>query len=702
MHSKYNMINEKIKNIEDVLFSNPQEAKKRIAELLDVSTSCSDAYGLLKANNMMGILASEAGHIREALDHYAVAMSYTIDSELANEKPLILNNIGTSQIISHQFFEAIENLTSALKYILEHQVQKDLRFTIYLNIADAYLNIHQPEEALKTLDESIAYQEENDLEGRVILMGSYAEAYLQLNDYQRAFEWILLCEELMEQVEYVIMRALVNYYKAKYFELLQSTKDADQFYNLALASHLEGDSFYHYSKIALDYIGFMIKHSKYEKALPFIKQSLYIVKKNNWEWVYLDYYRFLSECYRQLKDYNGAFQAVEEYFNIVSREKNQKNIQSFDFFKVQEKVLHVNLQNRTLSNSVDQLKTMNNVLKSINQAKDIQNMIEIVYALLIKLFRLDTFGLAIYNYEQEVIQYINRYENGHAMGPSQIAFHSPKSFSAWVWSYQKPLIIQDVSDLESIKSNYSGIKVSEKDFINDGNQSKSIVIWPMSIETRYVGLINIQAIKKHAFTSIDLELIEMIASHLAISIENFRQKNDLNDAIERLNRMTFVDSLTGVYNRQALNEFLPKLYAKAVDESSHIVFAMIDLDNFKRLNDQFGHQEGDRCLVEFAELLRCVIGELGYIYRYGGDEFSLLFIGIDLEVVESILFEVITRAQSFYDLGNVIKMSASVGGVFVEDASSIDVTLNAFINYADNALYIAKNGGKNQFKKVIL
>ena len=144
------------------------------------------------------------------------------------------------------------------------------------------------------------------------------------------------------------------------------------------------------------------------------------------------------------------------------------------------------------------------------------------------------------------------------------------------------------------------------------------------------------------------------------------------------------------------------MYAKAVEESSQIVFAMIDLDNFKRLNDQYGHQEGDKCLIEFAELLRSVIGELGYIYRYGGDEFSLLFIGIELEVVESILIEVITRAQTFYNLAEVINMSASVGGIFVEDASRMDVSLNAFINYADNALYIAKNEGKNQFKKVIL
>lgn len=701
MHSSHESINEMIKNIEDVLFSNPFEAKSRIAELLDVSTSINNAYGLLKANNMMGILASEAGHISEALDYYSVAMSFTIDAALENEKPIILNNIGTSQIISHQFFEAIVNLTNALKYILENRVQMDMLFTIYLNIADAYLNIHQPDEAIKILNESIAYQDLEDLEGQALLMGSYAEAYLQLND-NKAYEWILLCEEMVDQVDYAMMRTLVNYYKAKYYEMNQATKEADSFFNLALSSHLEGDSFYHYSKIALDYIAFMLAHLKFEKALPFIKTAIEIVKKNNWEWAYLEYYRYLSECYRQLGDFNSAFQAVEEYFNIVSMEKLKRNRKNYDFFKVQEKVLHINLQNKTLSDSVNQLKTMNNVLKTINQANDIQRMIEIVYELLGELFSLDTFGLAVYNDEQEMIQYINRYENGYAMGPSQIHFQSPKSFSAWVWAHQKPLIIHDVSDFEAIKANYSGIKVDAKDFNHDGNVSKTIVIWPMSIEARVVGLINIQALEKHAFTTIDLELIEMIASHLAISIENFRQKTDLNDAIERLNRMTFIDSLTGVYNRQALNEFLPKLYSKAISDSTQLVFAMIDLDNFKQLNDQFGHQEGDRCLVEFAELLRSVIGELGYIYRYGGDEFSLLFIGIELEVVESMIIEVITRAQTFYDLSEVIRMSASVGGIFVDNAGLMDLSLNTFINYADNALYIAKNEGKNQFKKVIL
>jgi diguanylate cyclase (GGDEF)-like protein len=133
-----------------------------------------------------------------------------------------------------------------------------------------------------------------------------------------------------------------------------------------------------------------------------------------------------------------------------------------------------------------------------------------------------------------------------------------------------------------------------------------------------------------------------------------------------------------------------------------LAFAMVDLDNFKQLNDQYGHQMGDQCLHEFAKLLEAAVGSLGYIYRYGGDEFSLLFVDLELSVVESLLDDIIRKSRGFYSVGEVLNITASIGAVFLEAGKVGPQNLNTFINYADNALYIAKNEGKNLYKKVVI
>ena len=304
--------------------------------------------------------------------------------------------------------------------------------------------------------------------------------------------------------------------------------------------------------------------------------------------------------------------------------------------------------------------------------------------------------------ENQKIIYLAKYENDVFLGSSQIDYDDEKSFSIWVKNNRSPLIIHDADDFEYIKANYSAVKLIETDYTQKGNYSKSVVIWPLMIDDEMIGLINIQSLKDYAYNTYDIELIEMLSSHLAIAIANNKQRSELNHMIEKLNELSFIDSLTGIYNRQAFNEFLPSLYQQAIDQKQNLVFAMVDLDNFKALNDAFGHQEGDTCLQRFGELLKDVFGELGYSYRYGVDEFSLLFMGIDLEVVDSILEEICQRSAVIYTLDPHLTVSASIGAVFVEHGDCADLPIRAFINYADNALYIAKSEGKNKYKRVIV
>lgn len=695
-----NQIKSLVLEIEDVLFSDYAQARRKAEHLLDLSNEANDVFGIYKANNLLGILCSDEGRIDEALNYYTIAMTYTSINELRKEKPVVLNNIGTALIIKQNYFEAIENLSNALNLIYEYDERKDMIFTLNLNIADAYLHINQPEEAIKVIERAMPFYDAEEKEEGAVMLATFAYAYILLKDYNRAFEYILLCEEAAQNMQYVVIQILVDYYKAKYFEMTDAHDDAMYFYEKVIKNQLDGNTFYYYNQISLDFIAFLKRNQHMDKAKRYIEQSIKIATEKSWHWIIQYYYKALSEIYAVENDWKNAMTSVNTYFELEQAYKHKSNLLNLNYFKIQEKVLMMNVKNRSLNDSIHRLKQVNNILKLINATSDLNALIEILYNSLKVLFNIDTFALGIYDDHQQFIHYIAKYENGVSVGESMISYQNEKSFSVFVMKSEKPFIINDISDFSGLQEKYPNVKLVVEDIINYGNHSQSIVIWPLITESRSIGLINCQSLTKNLFTDFDLELIEMLAAHLAVALENYQQKSELNEAIIRLNRLSFLDSLTNVYNRQAFNEYLPQFYQKAIDEEQNLIFAMVDLDNFKSLNDQYGHQEGDQCLITFADLLKRTIGNLGYIYRYGGDEFSLLFVGLEREVVLKLLEEIMILSRQFYSVGDVLKVTASMGVVSVENGNCKNLPLNAFINYADNALYIAKNEGKNTFKFV--
>ena len=173
-----------------------------------------------------------------------------------------------------------------------------------------------------------------------------------------------------------------------------------------------------------------------------------------------------------------------------------------------------------------------------------------------------------------------------------------------------------------------------------------------------------------------LELVKRIQNEDLIGYGDSRE-NVLNQLLVR-NRQVYMDSVTKVYNRRYFDEQLKNL-------EGPLAFAMIDMDNFKRINDRFGHLAGDAALYRAAQAIKSEIRADDELVRYGGDEFFLLFHDLPQAILEKKL-QAILRAMERIQIPEYpdLHISASIGGAFVEGR------ISQTIRKADLAMYEAK------------
>jgi len=169
----------------------------------------------------------------------------------------------------------------------------------------------------------------------------------------------------------------------------------------------------------------------------------------------------------------------------------------------------------------------------------------------------------------------------------------------------------------------------------------------------------------------------------------------LTSQVEKLEKESNIDSLTKVFNRRALGTYLSNLCAKK-DIPYELYLIMLDIDDFKIINDTYGHIAGDKILIFIANILKKTLRDGDKIFRYGGEEFVLILNRIDLEHCKKILtriFELLEKNKLFYK-GNSIHVTVSMGSTVIINGDTPD----SLLSRADKALYRAKNEGKNTMR----
>ncbi|OQY32500.1 MAG: hypothetical protein B6241_10920 [Spirochaetaceae bacterium 4572_59] len=250
---------------------------------------------------------------------------------------------------------------------------------------------------------------------------------------------------------------------------------------------------------------------------------------------------------------------------------------------------------------------------------------------------------------------------------------SSQSPNALVIKQKEAMFLQNLNNFELLES---------------GHQGSSWIGVPLIINDKILGLLSCNGYATDDFNKEQLVLAEGFGDFMAIAIHNVQTH-------ERVVQQTLTDPLTGINNRRCFYDNGEKLFFQAKRYNRPLSVLMIDLDNFKNVNDQYGHKTGDEVLVASSLVFKDTIRKSDQLYRYGGEEFCIILPETDQKTTQIIADRILERIRTIQlpDGKKNITVSIGITALDFEKDKSFEETMSR----ADKALYSAKNQDKDRW-----
>jgi len=258
---------------------------------------------------------------------------------------------------------------------------------------------------------------------------------------------------------------------------------------------------------------------------------------------------------------------------------------------------------------------------------------------------------------------------------SEIHIHDRKNdiYTEWVFINKMPLLIED------ILKDYRFVSGENPDF-------KSLMAVPIYLNNEIFSVVVVKR-ENFEFHPSDLRFLNYITTISSVAISN-------SMLFEKTRELAVTDELTGLYTHSYFMERLKEEISSGFSRNTVFTFLMLDIDNFKKFNDSYGHQAGDVVLKRVGKKLKNVLRDTDIIGRYGGEEFSVILPytekNIGIEIAERIRKGIEREKFKFNE--DEINVTATIGVSFFPEAK----TYKEIVKVADDALYRGKKLGKNR------
>lgn len=325
-----------------------------------------------------------------------------------------------------------------------------------------------------------------------------------------------------------------------------------------------------------------------------------------------------------------------------------------------------------LESQLDEVRLHNHVLldiaRSLNASLDVQIIAQNIISAIASLIAIDKASVCLYEERKNDFSFIGIFDS------STLQPELPENL--------------DINFLQSVL--ISG-KTHYQSPAKEGLNQQWVCILPLLNSQRRIGTINIHAIRHSEITKEQIEFLETVAGHASAALENAL----LYALVEK---ESITDGLTGIYNHRYFKKRLREEISlcQRGKRQTALGLLMIDIDYFKLFNDTYGHQFGDKVLIEVVQSLNYHLREEDLLARYGGEEFVLLIPHASEKIIVSVSEKVRRIVENtrvhHRETDSYVHITVSVGATLWIPPDNAET----IVQRADDALYQAKSKGRNQ------
>ncbi|MFC4778387.1 diguanylate cyclase domain-containing protein [Paenibacillus sp. GCM10023252] len=313
---------------------------------------------------------------------------------------------------------------------------------------------------------------------------------------------------------------------------------------------------------------------------------------------------------------------------------------------------------------INELRLINELTKRLNQSLRPKEIYDFAATELLTIFTAEFCSVLQLDETSGHFQVMST--NVPAMAGARFALEN--GFCGSVYRTGEPLIVSDYTAYHEVKSEWM-----------EHTAARSLIASPILVEGRVAGVILVGHRLANYFSYENYKLLQVMSTHIGLAVTNGILHAEVR-------RMVITDNLTGLYARHYLNEQITALQRK----DPHGSLILVDIDHFKQVNDTYGHQVGDRILIQVAQIIGSASRQGDICARWGGEELAVYLPGIRTDTA----FRIAERIRSRVELETDPSVTVSCG-VSEWTYENEKVSVESLFYRADMALYEAKNNGRN-------
>lgn len=632
-----------------------------------------------------------------------------------------LNIIGNIYFDLGNIDKALENYMKGLS--IARRIKNRVREANLLNnIGEIYSNLDVYDDAIKYYSMSLDITK--DMEGEIvtgIAQLNIGEIYYKQGNYTDAISMVKVSIGYFTQIEDYISIAIAHLALARISraqnDITQAKKDLILSIDVLRRLHEKFNLLQAYETM----IEILIEENNFEEALEYVEDAMDISEALGVKKEIAEIALYAADIYEKQKNYSKSLDYYKQYSEIRLVHEKEKEEELHKNISAQlniEKAIHekeiyrlrnVELRRKTeeIQKLYDDMQIINAIGQDITSTMDMTEIMYLLYDNLNKMMDASYFGIFQYDRETNKISTELFLEYGQPIKARYIDLENRDSVGAYCVR-EKRTIYTNNYDLE-----YEEYRESYIDESSQSHPTKSMMVVPLIIEGDIIGAITVQSTLRDAYKDYHFNLIEALASFIAIAIRNSQRSKTLSVEIEeriktenqlvilneKLSHMSYYDALTEIPNRRSFVEYFHRELSRAKRNKEVLSILIIDVDHFKEYNDNYGHVEGDHCLQMIAKLLKKVLKrEIDFVARYGGDEFVAVMSDTEYDGAYQIAQQMslfVREAEiehKYSPIEDIITLT--IGGISV--IPEYEDTMELIIQEADKALYRAKDMGRNQ------